>query len=180
MRDQSRSTIRSPAPLEAEAERTALMDIGRLFYDRGWSRGTSSNFSVVLARDPLRLLVTATGRDKRCLSPADFVIVDDRGEPANEETAAKPSAETLLHVVAARQAGAGAVLHTHSVWATVLSDLYFTAGFLEITGYEMLKGLAGITTHETTLRLEVFDNLAIPSLADQVSRWLIERRDPVF
>ena len=53
--------------------------------------------------------------------------------------------------------GTGAVLHTHSVWGTLLSDRYGEAGFI-IEGFEMLKGLEGITTHETRKEVEVFAN----------------------
>ena len=34
-----------------------LREIGRLFYSRGWSVGTSSNYSMVISRDPLELLI---------------------------------------------------------------------------------------------------------------------------
>jgi methylthioribulose-1-phosphate dehydratase len=118
--------------------------------------GTSGNFSLVLSREPLRLLITASGRDKGRLGPGDFVVVDAAGLPVRPDMP-KPSAETLLHVVAAQELGIGAVLHTHSVWATLLSDLYFPAGVVW-SGYEMLKGLAGVATHDTTLRLPILDN----------------------
>ena len=52
------------AGLPAEPVRE-LTDIGRMFHDRSWSLGTSSNYSVVLRREPLELLITASGRDKR-------------------------------------------------------------------------------------------------------------------
>ncbi|MCA9188527.1 MAG: class II aldolase/adducin family protein, partial [Planctomycetales bacterium] len=42
----------------------SLREVGALFYQRGWSVGTSSNYSVVLQRDPVQLLVTASGKDK--------------------------------------------------------------------------------------------------------------------
>src|SRR4029453_6540832 len=44
--------------------------------------------------------------------------------------------------------GAGAVLHTHSVWNTLLSEAAGDAGGLAISGYEMLKALDGVKTHE--------------------------------
>jgi methylthioribulose-1-phosphate dehydratase len=91
----------------------ALCAVGAFFHKEGWSRATSSNYSVVLSRDPLRLLITASGKDKGALTPADFVIVDERGQPIDPQDN-KPSAETLLHVAAAERPGVGAVLHTHS------------------------------------------------------------------
>lgn len=148
-----------------------LMNVGKSFHQRGWSLGTSGNFSLVLDREPLRVLITASGRDKSRLKRDDFVVVDEAGCPVEVGTrpANRPSAEALLHVVAARWAGAGAVLHTHSVWATLLSDLYALQGGMVLEGYEMLKGLEGIGTHEARLWIEILENTQdIPALARQV------------
>lgn len=145
-----------------------LRETGAMLWQRGWSLGTSSNYSVVIQREPLELLITASGKDKGRLTRHDFVRVDSEGKST---TASQPksSAETLLHVVAAQQPNVGAVLHTHSVWGTLLSDHFFEKGGLEITGYEMLKGLAGVPTHEYTAWVEIFENTQhIPLLAKQV------------
>ena len=139
------------------AQIEALRDLGRLFYSRGWSVGTSSNYSVVLGRAPLHLLITASGADKGRLAASDFTVVGDDGRPI-DETSPRPSAETLLHTTLARLPEVGAVLHTHSVSATVLSDAHFNGGALEIAGFEMLKGLSGITTHDTRVTLPILDN----------------------
>lgn len=135
----------------------ALRDVGRSFYGRGWSVGTSSNYSVVLGRAPLRLLITASGRDKGRLNADDFTVVDGDGQQV-DESSPRPSAETLLHAALARRSDVGAVLHTHSVPATVLSDAHFSAGAVEIAGLEMLKGLAGVTTHDTRVSIPIVDN----------------------
>lgn len=145
-----------------------LIESGADFHRRGWSLGTSSNYSVVTCREPLRLLITGSGFDKGRLTESQFVVVDDQGrrlDPGHP----KPSAETLLHVLLARVAGAGAILHTHSVWGTLLSEWKVTDGFVEIAGYEMLKGLAGITTHETSVRIAVVPNTQdIAALAESL------------
>jgi methylthioribulose-1-phosphate dehydratase len=160
-----------------------LREIGSMFHARGWCLGTSGNFSAVVARDPLLIVVTASGKDKSVLSESDFVVVDGNGKAVTkgDETAitggAKPSAEALLHATAARVTGAGAVLHTHSIWSTILSDWMFEKGHVEISGFEMLKGLEGITTHDTTIRLPIFENTqSIPDLAKLVEDKL---KDPV-
>jgi len=137
-----------------EAATQGLIETGAFFHANRWSYGTSSNYSVVLSHEPLRILITASGRDKSKLGLNDFVIVDETGR-AIDPTFAKPSAETLLHVVAAREAGAGAILHTHSIWGTLLSDLYASEKGFAIEGLEMLKGLHGITTHATRKWVEV-------------------------
>ncbi|WP_425398260.1 methylthioribulose 1-phosphate dehydratase [Aeoliella sp.] len=183
-----------PAQLErelaasAEALRTsvdALRDTGRMLHGRGWSLGTSSNYSVVLDRDPLELLLTASGKDKGRLERSDFVRVDPRGhriERPDDRFGAdnKPSAETLLHIALAELPETGAVLHTHSVWATLLSDRYFEEGGLEIEGFEMLKGLEGITTHETKKWVPIFDNTQdIAALAKQLRPLLHDPDNPL-
>lgn len=133
-----------------------LADAGRNFYQRGWVLGTSGNFSAVLTREPLRLVITASGHDKGQLSADQFVQVDEHGEVV--AGSGKPSDETQLHLTLVRERGAQAVLHTHSVWATILSDACAEAGGMRIAGWEMLKGLAGVRTHRHEEWLPVLDN----------------------
>src|SRR5258708_7003738 len=101
---------------------THLADIGREFQQRGWVLGTSGNFSAVLSREPLRLLITSSGVDKGALAAANFLQVDANGVPV--DGLQRPSAETALHLAVARLRGASAVLHTHSVWSTILSEAH--------------------------------------------------------
>lgn len=156
-----------------------LCEIGREFHWRGWSLATSSNYSVVLRRDPLELLVTASGKHKNRLTERDFVRVDAAGRPI-ETGAAKASAETLLHVAIAAQREVGAVLHTHSVWATLLSDRFISRGGVELTGFEMLKGLDGVATHEHAEWLPVFENTQdIHVLAEKVAGLLADLAGPI-
>lgn len=152
-----------------QTEIEQLREIGRLFYRRGWSVGTSSNYSVVLSHDPLDLLITASGKDKGNLEAGDFVRVDKSAQPLFEGQP-KSSAETWLHVVAAaNDTNIGAVLHTHSVWGTLLSDHFGDAGGFWIEGYEMLKGLEGVRTHEHRQWVPIYENTQdIPDLAEAV------------
>ena len=163
-----------------EAEVNQLRETGRIFWQRGWSVGTSSNFSLVLRSQPLELLITASGKDKGRLDHGDFVRIGADGAPLVPEQP-KSSAESLLHVAAAQALEVGCVLHTHSVWATELSELYAAEGGIRIEGYEMLKGLAGVKTHETSFWLEIFDNTQdIPRLAAEVVNRLTARQQPLL
>ncbi len=144
-----------PAVPAAVARR--LIEIGREFHTRGWVLGTSGNFSAVLSRDPLRLAITASGVHKGALRPPDLIVVGPDGQPSGHAIG-KPSAETALHLLLTRTRGAGAVLHTHSVWSTTLSERHAAAGGLTITGFEMLKGLDGVRTHEHTEWIPIVDN----------------------
>jgi methylthioribulose-1-phosphate dehydratase len=88
---------------------------------------------------------------------------------------ARPSDETLLHLRIVKERQAGAVLHTHSVWNTILSDLHGPAGGLAIKGFEMLKGLQGITTHEHSEWLPIVENSQdMPALAETIGQTLSE------
>ncbi len=129
---------------------------------------------MVVSREPLVLLMTGSGFDKGRLEPGHFTLVGANGATI-EPTLLKPSAEALLHVALAQSGGAGSVLHTHSADATVLSEASRSQAELVIEGYEMLKGLAGITTHETRVALPVFANTQdIASLAQVVAARLAE------
>ena len=132
-----------------------LAEIGRQCHARGWALGTSGNFSAVVSRDPLRLAITASGVDKGTLGADEIVEIDGHGNVL--AGSGRPSAEASIHLAVVRARGAGAVLHTHSIWSTILSDAA-TEGGLAIEGYEMLKGLGGVDTHEHKEWVPVLDN----------------------
>ena len=139
---------------QAVSER--LADLGREFYRRGWALGTSGNFSAVIDREPLHLAITASSVDKGRLTADQILEVDSTGHVLKPGQG-KPSAETLLHL-AVVSCGGGAVLHTHSVWSTILSDYHMGQGGFFIEGYEMLKGLDGVGTHEHREWLPILEN----------------------
>jgi methylthioribulose-1-phosphate dehydratase len=151
-----------------------LAQIGREFHRRGWALGTSGNFSAVVSHDPLRIAITASSLDKGRLVPENILQVDSEGRVLTPE-AGKPSAETLLHVAIVRGLGAGAVLHTHSVWSTILSDYHRGQGGFFIEGYEMLKGLNGVVTHEHREWVPILENSQdMKALAAETARLLEE------
>lgn len=133
-----------------------LCEIGREFYQRGWVLGTSGNFSAVLERQPLRLAITASGVDKGALTANEILQIDGSGKVI--EGNGKPSAETSLHLVIVQLKGAKAVLHTHSVWGSIVSDSFAADGGVKIENYEMLKGLQGVTTHQHAEWLPIVEN----------------------
>ena len=167
-------------PLAAQTELIdQLRECGRLFHSRGWSVGTSSNYSAVLSNDPVELIVTASGKDKGRLEQGDFVHIGADGSPI-EPNQPKSSAETMLHVVLGAQPDIGSILHTHSVWGTLLSDHFFDQGGFAIKGFEMLKGLEGIKTHQHSHWVPIFENTQdIPVLAEQVGQQLADSQSPM-
>ena len=144
--------------MRSDFEQTAreLIEIGRRFDMRGWVLGTSGNFSAVLTRDPLSLAITSSGVSKGDLSADQILRLDGDGNVSGGS--GRPSAEARLHVEIVRGRGAGAVLHTHSMWGTLLSDRYAAARGFAIEGYEMLKGLEGVKTHEHREWIPVLEN----------------------
>jgi methylthioribulose-1-phosphate dehydratase len=133
-----------------------LVGTATAFHGRGWMLGTSGNLSAVVSRDPLRLAITRSGVDKGALTPAQVLEVDGEGKVVRGE--GKASDETSLHVEIVRRLSAGSVLHTHSVWGTILSQAHAGVGGLALEGYEMLKGLAGVKTHEHREWLPILPN----------------------
>ena len=154
--ESSRMQTRKSADAEAQTLEHSLCEIARDCYARGWVLGTSGNFSAVVHREPLLLTVTATGLHKGALTADSFVQVDPSGNVVSGH--GKPSAETALHILLVQDRHAGAVLHTHSVWSTVLSEVHDDEHGLWIEGYEMLKGLEGVKTHVHHEWLPIFEN----------------------
>jgi methylthioribulose-1-phosphate dehydratase len=149
-----------------------LIRIGQRFDARGWVLGTSGNFSIVIDEAPLRLAITRSGTSKGDLTASDILEVDAQGTSIGA-TAGMPSAETRLHIEIIHARPASAVLHTHSVWSTLVSDRLAPRGGVEIKGYEMLKGLAGVTTHEHREWIPILENdQDMPRLAEKIGTTL--------
>jgi methylthioribulose-1-phosphate dehydratase len=147
----------------------AIIEAGRFLYDRGWSPATSSNYSARVDKE--HIAITVSGRHKGRLGAGDVMVVDLNGQPVQSQC--RSSAETLLHTVLYQVfPDVGAVLHTHSVRATVLSRLVAPGQALQLEGYELQKAFAGVTTHEGVLEVPVFDNTQdIPRLAERTRDW---------
>jgi methylthioribulose-1-phosphate dehydratase len=162
-----------------------------LIHRRGWCDGTGGNFSVVLRRPPdLELLMAPSGVDKGRVKPSELIVVD--GCERVLRGTGRVSAEMRLHQAIVVSTGAGAVLHTHSQAATLLSreamgeldgrdasrspregavetaageptrpawaERGSSAAHVDIEGLEMLKGLEGIHTHASLIRIPVLAN----------------------
>ena len=148
----------------------ALIGAGRFFDRRGWVPATGGNFSARLS--PAKLLITASGWHKGELTPEAFLVAGMDGRP--DDATRKASYETLLHCQVYRfDARVGAVLHTHSIANTVLSRRRES---IRLSGYELLKLLPGIQTHDATVEVPVFENdQDIPRLAAKVDEAMKRR-----
>nr|WP_321985618.1 methylthioribulose 1-phosphate dehydratase [uncultured Lichenicoccus sp.] len=120
----------------------------------GWVPGTAGNISHRLPGEQVAL--TRSGGHKGFLAPTSVIAVDLDGRVVRG--AGRPSAEALLHTqIYAAVPHANAVLHGHSVAATVLSMATDAPG-LTFTGFELLKVFENQPTHDTTLTLPILDN----------------------
>jgi len=153
----------------AESLGQALIATMGVLHARGWCDGTGGNFSCVLQSDPLQLLMAPSGVDKGSVRPEQLIVVDENSVVV--QGIGRASAETLLHLEIVRSCGAGAVLHTHSQAATLLSRRALQAealgrgasgsamaSHLGLEGLEMLKGLEGVTTNQARIAIPVLSN----------------------
>lgn len=99
------------------------------------------------------------------------MLVDAEGMALDNQ---KPSAETALHTSLYRlYAHVNAVLHVHSVAAVTLTRYLSAANEIVLQGYEMLKAFPGITTHDASISIRIYDNSQnIPALAQNITRAL--------
>ena len=103
--------------------REEVSRVAKQLIESGLVTGTSGNVS---ARTPEGdVLVTPSGIDYEELEPGDVVLVDLEGEIL--EGSLGPSTETPMHTGIYRvRPEVGAVVHTHSVFATTLACLGWT------------------------------------------------------
>jgi methylthioribulose-1-phosphate dehydratase len=151
-----------------------LQQIIHWFHAKGWAPATSTNYSF---RNPApgadTYTISRSGVDKGGFQLTDFMQVDAQGQALPGFQHLKPSAETGLHTMLyGLFPGVHAILHTHSVLNTVLS-LGCTS--LTLEGYELLKGLDGIHTHNTSVEVPVFANSQdIAALSREVGTYLVD------
>lgn len=159
-----------------------LLEVIKFCSQNGWTPATSSNFSYKtdeweaykpenpgIAFNPI--IITRSGLDKSKLSIYDFTVTDPEGMGLEPNT--KPSMDAILHALIYQKfPDARVVLHCHSHANTVLSKFFSTKGYLEFQGYELLKALDGIHSHDTPVRIPIFaDSRDIKKLSEVISNY---------
>jgi methylthioribulose-1-phosphate dehydratase len=157
-------------PLTRSSAITEILAVGRRLDARGLAPATTGNYSVRL--DDGRIAITVSGRHKGRLADEDVTQIDLDGHALD---ARPPSAEAALHAgIYRRYARVQAVLHVHSVASTTLSRLLAPGADVVLEGYETLKVLPGVSTHDTRVVIPVFDNSQdMPALARTVEARLM-------
>ena len=150
----------------------ALCHVCHLFGERQWCLATSGNFSVRI--DETHCLITQSGREKSILSGDDLMVCDLRGQATDPDDI--PSAETPVHTcLYALEPDIGAVLHTHSVAATILSR--DVASELTLEGFEMQKAFTGVTEPNESINILVLENdQDLHALAERVGQAWVDNR----
>lgn len=149
-----------------------LIEAGRQLAASGMVPATSGNFSARLANGDLA--ITTSGVHKGKMTAENIMRTNTEGESYDHRT---PSAEALLHVQIYKcYPEANAVLHVHSLQATVLSQLETQK--VSLSNYELLKAFPGIETHDTCIEIPVFPNdQQIPRLAESVDEYIAKHGD---
>ncbi len=111
----------NPSTSETELRR-AIVECGRIAYERGLLMSNDGNISVRL--DERRFLITPSGLCKGRLAPEDMLVMDLAGnvlKPA-ADPALRPSGETAMHTEALRlRPDIRAALHAHPPHAVALT-----------------------------------------------------------
>ena len=152
--------------MRSEDPRAQLAALAGDFYRKGWMVGTAGNLSARL--EDGSFWITASGRDKGALTPADFIRIHPDGSVAQRlDPADKPSAETTIHqAIYALYPGMRACLHVHSIEANLVSR--FADRRLRLPQLEMLKGL-GRWEADPQVDLDVLPNHPhVPDIAVQM------------
>lgn len=155
---------------------TDLRQLGDDFGRRGWLPATSGNLSVRLQADPLRFAITRSGADKQHLTDADVLCVDGRGQVVAATSRVddpphppyKPSAETVVHIELYQSIPCGCIVHVHTMFNNLVSQLHFKAGRVHLADHELLKAL-GHWAEGARIDVPIVENFAdLPRLGQAV------------
>lgn len=182
------SSTAAEAPRVPPRERTSaalICELCRQFYDLGWVSGTGGGISI---RDAEGVWIAPSGVQKERIAPEDVYLLAD-GEWDRVEVLEHPRDAKLrisecqpLFFNAFRLRGAGAVIHSHSLWAVLAARLASpastgpegVAGEFRSRNIEMQKGLRGHGCFDE-LRIPIIPNTARESQLTESMAAAMER-----
>jgi methylthioribulose-1-phosphate dehydratase len=136
--------------------RALIVELCRQFYTQGWVSGTGGGVSI---RTGGRVYMAPSGVQKERITESDLYVLGEDGSvlerPQGSDLA--PSACSPLFFNAFRMRDAGAVIHSHAMYA-MLATLVFREAF-ECTELEMIKGISGHGYFDR-LRVPIIENTA--------------------
>jgi methylthioribulose-1-phosphate dehydratase len=136
--------------------RALIVELCRQFYTQGWVSGTGGGVSI---RRDGRVFMAPSGVQKERIAESDLYVLDEAGNVLERPQASglTPSACSPLFFNAFRLRDAGAVIHSHAMYA-MLATLVFREAF-ECTELEMIKGISGHGYFDR-LRVPIIENTA--------------------
>lgn len=142
--------------LSSDHPRRLIVDLCRQFYDLGWVTGTGGGISI---RQQGRVYIAPSAVQKERIREEDIYVLDDAGQVLEGPTAqgARPSECTPLFYNAFRLRDAGAVIHSHGVFAMLATLI--SGDTFECTEIEMLKGIEGHGYYDR-LQVPIVENTA--------------------
>lgn len=156
----SRNAMAHTSQIQHFTLRSRVCDMMKRFYDAGMCSGTGGGIAI---RDSVTgdILMAPSGVAKEALVPGDIFVADARG--CVKEA---PEGHTLtqcapLFQVAFDFRDAGAVIHSHAAECVVTAERCAQSGEsrdeFRITGFEMIKGIAGMRNSDV-LVVPIIDN----------------------
>ncbi|XP_026466507.1 probable methylthioribulose-1-phosphate dehydratase, partial [Ctenocephalides felis] len=135
-----------------------IPELCKQFYDLGWVTGTGGGISIKLGNE---IYIAPSGVQKERIKPDDLFIQDINGVDLHLPDVNKKLTKsqcTPLFMLAYRNHNAGAVIHTHSS-AAVLVTLKCPGKVFKCTHLEMIKG---IYSYSLKRNLRYDEELCVP------------------
>lgn len=130
-----------------------ICELCQLFYSLGWVTGTGGGISI---RKENAIFMAPSGVQKERIGVDDIFVLDREGKICKQpEKPLKVSACHPLFMHAFRKRNAGAVIHSHSMNAMLVTLIYPEA--FRIANLEMLKGIVGVGAFDTH-EIPIIDN----------------------
>ncbi len=166
--------------------RERIVELCRQFYGLGWVSGTGGGISL---REGDRIFVAPSGVQKERMKPGDVFVLDGDGNVRERpaDPSLRVSACTPLFMNAYRLRDAGAVVHSHSLPAMLVTLLYDDA--FHIRELEMMKGIEGVGYHDelvvpivenTAHERDLADGMAEAMRAHPTTQAVLVRRHGVY
>ena len=116
------TTLRFKSDADENALRAAIVEAGKITYERGLLTASDGNISARMPGGSI--LITPSGVGKGRLSPGDLLVIDIEGKIIRraDDPSLQSTSEQAMHLEVYRQrADVQAVLHAHPPYATALT-----------------------------------------------------------
>jgi methylthioribulose 1-phosphate dehydratase/enolase-phosphatase E1 len=134
-----------------------ICDLCKQFYDLGWVSGTGGGISI---KTDDKIVMAPSGVQKERMQPDDMFVLNENGDIVEKPNKDLKLSECCpLFMSAYKLRNAGAVIHSHSINAVLVTLLDKYKNEFVITEFEMIKGIAGHGYYDK-LVIPVIENTA--------------------